>query len=82
MVCSCPLGAQALKFPRLCRPRSAPTCVLPGATLHELQSNLKMAATCHGLGGSQAKPNYEPRLAAANAGPGATFQEVQEQETH
>ena len=28
-------------------------CVLPEATLNELQSNLQIAATCAGLGGSQ-----------------------------
>ena len=31
----------ALGFPKWCRPRSAPTCVLPGATLPELYSNLR-----------------------------------------
>ena len=51
MVCSCPLGALALRSPGL---RSATTCLLPKATLHELQSNLQYADTCAGLGGSQA----------------------------
>ena len=30
-----------------------------------------MIATCIGFGGSQVKPSYEPRLAAASARPGA-----------
>ena len=40
-VCSYPLDVQVLGFPRWCRPRSAPTCVLPWATLPELYSNLR-----------------------------------------
>ena len=72
MVCNCTLGVQALGFPGWCRLRSAPTCVLPGATLHKLQSNLQMAATCAGLGDTQAMPICACRLAAASANPGAT----------
>ena len=71
MVCSCPLGVQALGFPGWYKPSSAPTRVLPRATLHDLQSNLQMAPACVGLGGSQAKPSCEPRLADASARPGA-----------
>ena len=41
MVCSCVLDALVLGFPRWYRPRSAPTCVLPWATLPKLQSNLR-----------------------------------------
>ena len=41
MVCCCPVGALALGVPGFCRPRSAPTCVLPEATLPKLESNLK-----------------------------------------
>ena len=81
MVCSCPLGVQALGFPSCCRSGSAITCVLPGATQHDLQSNLQMAATCAGLGVSQVKPSYESILVAAGAGPWATYQEVQGLET-
>ena len=51
---------------------SPTTCALPEATLHELQSNLQMAAICAGLGDAQERPSCEPRLAAASAGPGAT----------
>ena len=40
MVCSCPLGVLALRFPKWCRPSSAPTCVFPRVTLPELLSNL------------------------------------------
>ena len=54
MVCSYPLGMQALEFPKCCRPGSATTYVLPGATQPEQQSNLQMAPTCAGLGGFQA----------------------------
>ena len=72
MVCSCPLGAKALGFPGWYRPSSTPTCVLPGATLYELQSNLQMASTCARLGDSQVKPNSESSLVAAIAGPAAT----------
>ena len=68
MVCSCPLSVLALGFPGWCRPRSAPTCVLPRAALPE-QS--EMAATCAGLGDSQVKPSCETNLAAASAQPGA-----------
>ena len=50
MVCSCPLGTQALGFPRWCRPRSACTCVLPRATLHELWGNLRWLLFVLGLG--------------------------------
>ena len=50
----------------------SPACVLPGATQHELQSDLQMAATCAGLGGAQVKPSCEPRPATASARPGAT----------
>ena len=35
-----------------------------------------MTATFAGLGGSQVKPNCDPKLAAASAGPGATSTEV------
>ena len=31
-----------------------------------------MAATCAGLGGAQERPGYEPRQAAASAGPEIT----------
>ena len=41
MICSCPLGALAMGFPRWYMPRSGPTCVLPRATLPEVQSNLR-----------------------------------------
>ena len=41
MVCSCPLGAQALGFPGWSRPKSAPTYILPRSTLPDLQSNLR-----------------------------------------
>ena len=71
MVYSCPLGALALGFSGWCKPSSAPTCVLPRATLHELQSNLQMAATRVGLGGFQEKPNCDPKLAATSGQPGA-----------
>ena len=72
MVCSFPLGMQAWGFTEQCRSGSATTYVLPGACQHELLSNLKMAATCAGLGSSKVKPNCEQRLAAASARPGAT----------
>ena len=49
-----------------------PIYALPGATQYELQCDLPMAATCAGLGGAQGRPSFEPRLAATNAGPGAT----------
>ena len=81
MVCSCPLSAQVLAFPRWCRPRSAPTCVLPRA-LHELQSNLQMAATCAGLEVPGVKPSHEPQLATATARPEATSEEVWGLEAH
>ena len=41
-----------------------------------------MAATCAGLGHSQAVPSCESRLVAAIARPGATKQGVQELGTH
>ena len=68
MVCSCPLGVLVLGFPRWCRP--APTCVLPGASFLSLKQS-EVAATCSGLGDSQAKPSCETKLAAASAGSGA-----------
>ena len=39
---------------------------LPGATQHQLQSSLQMAATCARLGGAQERPYCKPRLAAAS----------------
>ena len=66
---SCPMGVLALRPPRRCRLRSAITCGLPRATQHELQSNMRMAATCAGLGMYQAEPNCDPKLAAASARP-------------
>ena len=66
---SCLLGVQALGFARLGRPGSATTCVPPEASQHELQSNLQMAATYAGLGVSQVKPNYDPKLTLVSAGP-------------
>lgn len=46
-------GAMAPKPSRRSTPRSAATCVPPGASWHgcELQSDLQMTATCAGLGG-------------------------------
>ena len=49
MVGSCPLGVLALGFLEWCRPRSAPTCVLPAATLPELQSTLRWLLFVLGL---------------------------------
>ena len=49
MVCSCPLGTQAMGFPGWYRPGSAPTCAVPGATLHELISNLSWLLVLPGL---------------------------------
>ena len=54
-------------FPKRCKPKGPPPVFCPRATIHELQSNLLMAATCAGLGSSQAKPSFEPRLAVASA---------------
>ena len=39
---------------------------------HELKSDLQMAATCAGLGGTQERLNHEPQLAATIARPGVT----------
>ena len=58
----------ALGPPGRFMPRSAAACVLPRATWHELQSDLLL---CSGLGVAQVRPSYEPRVAAASAGPGA-----------
>ena len=57
------------------RPGSPTTCVLLGATWHELQSSVQVAATCAGLGGAQERPNCKPRPTAASAGPGGTGRE-------
>lgn len=65
-------GLLALGPLRKFRPKSAVACVLPRATQHELQSNLKMASTCAGLGGAQVRPSCGPRLATASARPEAT----------
>ena len=48
------------------------SCVLPGSSGHDLQSDLQVATTCAGLGGAQVKPSCEPRLIADSARPGAT----------
>ena len=53
-----------------CKPRSAPTCVLPVATLHELYSSLKWLLLVLGL--EIPMQSCESRLAATSAGPGAT----------
>ena len=55
-----------------CRPRSAATCVLPGATHHELQSNLQMAATFTGLGDVLEGPSCKLSPAATSAVSGVT----------
>ena len=60
-----------------CRPSSAATCVLPGATQRELQSDLHVAATCAGLGGVRERPSCESRLVAASVGPGPSWCKVQ-----
>ena len=49
MVSSYPLCAQALGFLGWCGLRSAPACVLPGSTLHELQSSLSWPLLVLGL---------------------------------
>ena len=46
------------------RQRSTDTWALPGATQHELQSDLQMAAACAGLAGAQERPGCEPSQAA------------------
>ena len=67
MLCNCPLGVQALEFPRLCRPGSTTTCVLPRATQHELASNLQMDVICAKLWRLLSwKPNCDPKVTAAN----------------
>ena len=55
-----------------CCTRSAVICVLPKATWHELKSDLQMATTFVEVEGAQERPSCVPRLAAANAAPGAT----------
>ena len=72
MVCSCSLNAQDLVFPRKCRTRSVTSCVLTGVTWHKLLRDLKMAASCTGLGGVLERPSCKLRLAATSARPGAT----------
>ncbi|XP_045056113.2 solute carrier family 22 member 13 isoform X2 [Desmodus rotundus] len=59
---SCPLGALALGCPGRYRPRSPTACVLPGATWHELQSDLQMATTRAGLGGAQAANGHTKQM--------------------
>ena len=59
MVSSCLQGAMTLGFTTWCRPSSVPTCILPRATQHELQSDLHMDATCDGLRGFQTKPGCD-----------------------
>ena len=49
MVCSCPLGALALRSPGRFRLRSATTWVLSRATWHEPQNDLQMVASYPGL---------------------------------
>ena len=62
-VWSCSLGAlSGSAASQEVRPGSADTCVLPGATLHELQSDLQMVATRAGLRGAQARPSSKPSL--------------------
>ena len=51
--------------------QGAPSCVLPGDTLHDYKTT-EMAATCAGLRDCQTEPNSASRLAAASAQPGAT----------
>ena len=51
------LGVLALGPPGTCRPTSVAICVLPGATWHELQSDLQIVATCAGLRDAQARPS-------------------------
>lgn len=47
------------------RSRLFATCILPGATQHELQSVLQVDAAYVGLGGAQVRPQCEPKPAAA-----------------
>ena len=46
-----------------------PAVFCPGTPAWPIKQS-EMAATCSGLGDSQAKPSYESRLAAINVGPG------------
>ena len=48
-------GSTGSGFPGWCRPRLATTCVVPGATQHELQGYLQVAGNCVGLGGAPAR---------------------------
>ena len=59
------------------RPRSAAACALSSCTLHELQNNVQMTATCTGLEIAWERPSCKPKQAAPSAKPGATEQEVQ-----
>ena len=70
------LGVLALGTSWKCGPKSAITCVLPGATQCEQQCNLIVAATFAELGGSQERTTCEPRLVANSVGPGSIQQEV------
>lgn len=58
--------------PGKCRPRSTATYKLPGAIRHELQSSLKMIATCAEFGGGHERSCCQPRLVATSARPGTT----------
>lgn len=50
-----------------CRPISAATCVLPGATWHELQNGLQIIASCTGLGGAWERLSCEVKPAATSS---------------
>ena len=60
-------GVQAFGPSRRFRSKLAAAWALSGATWHELQSELLMAATYVGK-----RPSYKPRPPVASARPGAT----------
>lgn len=52
------------------------SCHLPGVTQHELQSELRMAATFAGFDGTQEKSSCKPVPVVFSAGPGFILQVV------
>ena len=71
VVCSCPLGVQALGFPWVVQAKvSSHLCFAQGHPAW-IRKQSEMAATYAGLGDFHVKPSCESRLAAGTAGSGA-----------
>lgn len=59
-----------------CRPSSAASCALPGASWHKLPSDLQTVATCVGLGASKERSSCILKSLVVSAGLGVAQQVI------